>query len=229
MRELVEREAGGLCLFVQGASGELAPRHQYVGDAAVADGHGRELGYAVLGTLTSMLPPRHELAYQGVVESGAPLAIWSPKRIEPSATITARRVDVELGLKQIEPARQLRQQLATCDDRAKAERLRRKMKLAERMAGRRTFDHRLIGWRIGDALLLAHGGEAYSDMQIKLRKRFAGRPVFVLNVADLANGYLYPAALSELDIYPVWQSPFDGHALQTLIDASAELGETLIG
>jgi hypothetical protein len=228
MRQRVESEVGGLCLFVQGASGELAPRHQYVGDPAVADGHGDELGHAVLGTLMSMLPPRQMLGYDGVVESGAPLAVWTPKPFDPPRTLQARRVDVELGLKSIESVAQLQQQLDACDQPVQCERLRRRIQLAHRLAGKRTTRHPLTGWRIGDALLLAHGGEAYSDMQIELRTRFADRPVFVLNVAHLASGYLYPAALGDLDIYPVWQSPFDREALETLIDASVRLGEALI-
>jgi hypothetical protein len=48
MREVVEAQSGAPCLFLQGASGELAPREQYVGDASVADAHGRELGHAAL-------------------------------------------------------------------------------------------------------------------------------------------------------------------------------------
>nr|WP_051000869.1 hypothetical protein [Microbacterium barkeri] len=49
MREIVEAATGAPCLFVQGASGELAPREQYTGDVAVADRHGRSLGHAVAG------------------------------------------------------------------------------------------------------------------------------------------------------------------------------------
>src|SRR5206468_3033260 len=45
MRETVESATGGApCLFLQGASGELAPRDQYAGDAAIADANGRQVG-----------------------------------------------------------------------------------------------------------------------------------------------------------------------------------------
>lgn len=50
MRETVEANAGGLCLFLQGASGELSPVEQYTGDTSIADKHGRTLGFAVLST-----------------------------------------------------------------------------------------------------------------------------------------------------------------------------------
>src|SRR6185503_5155147 len=55
MREVVEAHTGGgPCLFLQGASGELAPAHQYVGDTAVADRHGRRLGFSALAALEGM-------------------------------------------------------------------------------------------------------------------------------------------------------------------------------
>jgi hypothetical protein len=228
MRYTIERHAGGLCLFMQGASGELAPRHQYVGDPTIADHHGEALGHAALGAMATLPPPRQTLGYDGVVESGAPLAIWTPKPCDVSNCLRAALVEVEVGLKTIEPVKQLQTQLAECDDRVRSERLRRRIQLAERLAGKQTAMLPLIGWRVGDALLFAHGGEAYSDMQIALRKRFADRPVFVMNVAHLASGYLYPAAVADCDIYAAWQSPFDGNALQTLIDASMRLGDTLL-
>lgn len=48
MRETVEQHAGGICLFLQGESGDLGPREGFVGDTAVADRNGRQLGFAVL-------------------------------------------------------------------------------------------------------------------------------------------------------------------------------------
>ncbi|MEZ6091343.1 MAG: hypothetical protein R3C05_25665 [Pirellulaceae bacterium] len=40
-------ERGGTAFFLQGMSGDLAPRHQYVGDVAVADRHGTQLARGV--------------------------------------------------------------------------------------------------------------------------------------------------------------------------------------
>ena len=56
MREVVETATDAPCLFLQGASGELAPCEQYVGDPATADRHGRVLGYAAM-SLLEMLGP----------------------------------------------------------------------------------------------------------------------------------------------------------------------------
>src|SRR5205085_6602500 len=77
MREIIESHtAGAPCMFLQGASGELAPAEQYVADTSVADRHGRQVGFAALSTFESMRTPSR-LAYRGVVESGAPLAVFA--------------------------------------------------------------------------------------------------------------------------------------------------------
>ena len=46
MRELVEKNTGAPCVFLQGASGDLGPQDGYVGDVAVADRNGRQLGFS---------------------------------------------------------------------------------------------------------------------------------------------------------------------------------------
>src|SRR5699024_728308 len=89
MRKIIRTKTQAPCLFIQGASGDLAPAEQYVGDPMVADKHGRQLGYAVLATLEQMLPPSTQLAFNGVVESGAPLAIWERRGYSPSPSIFA--------------------------------------------------------------------------------------------------------------------------------------------
>ena len=48
---------GAPALFLQGASGELAPRDDYVGDAAVADRNGRQLGHAAAAAVEALPPP----------------------------------------------------------------------------------------------------------------------------------------------------------------------------
>src|SRR5258708_11748968 len=96
MRAIVESATGNApCLFLQGNSGDLAPRDDYAGDPAVADRNGSILGYAALATLTSMLPAGTRLDYAGVVESGAPLATWSPRPQAPSTVLRVKAVDVE--------------------------------------------------------------------------------------------------------------------------------------
>jgi len=57
LREEVERATGAPCTFMQGACGDLGPRHGFVGDPEVAEANGRELAYAALSALTALGPP----------------------------------------------------------------------------------------------------------------------------------------------------------------------------
>ena len=75
-REVLEHAFGAPALFLQGASGELAPRDDYVGDTAVADRNGRQLGHAAAAAIESLPPPGTRFVYTGIVASGANLGTW---------------------------------------------------------------------------------------------------------------------------------------------------------
>src|SRR5205085_2415363 len=81
-------------------------------------------------------------------------------------------------------------------------------------------------WRIGDALLVGHPNEAYSQMQIELRRRFAPTPVAVMNVVGCGAGYLPPREFYDgRDLYQVNQSPFAAACLERVIDAASNAME----
>lgn len=222
MREVVEANTHGApCLFLQGASGELSPREQYVGDLAVADRNGRHLGFAALAALEAMLPPGTALQYTGVVESGAPLATWSRSHFDPPSALRARKIDVPLPLRPLPGEAQVEQELRTCTDRTMAERLRRKLRVIRAVGSGSTCSMPAWVWRIGDAVLVAHPNEAYSNLQTELRRRFPGRTIAVANIVNGHSGYLAPSELYDLDIYQVWQSPFERGSLEVLIDTCA--------
>jgi hypothetical protein len=229
MRELVERHTGGApCLFLQGASGELSPAHQYVGDPEVADRHGRRLGFSALAALEGMLPPGHGLAYEGVVESGAPLAVWLPRAFAPSGTLAGAAVDVALPVKPLPSLTELEAQLAATDDRVTGERLFRKSQIVRSLGGDGAHVAPAWVWRLGDSLLVAHPNEAYSRFQKDLRRAFPGRAVAVLNTSGPELGYIHPPELEGLDLYQVWQSPFAAEALERLTEACIAEGRRLL-
>jgi hypothetical protein len=220
MRETVEdgTDRHAPCLFLQGASGELAPREQYVSNPAIADRHGSSLGYAVLSTLKGMLPRRTELAYAGVVESGAPLAVYEHRAYAPPRTLAARQITVELPVKEDWPsAAEYEAQLTTCTDRALSERLRRRLRVRHSLGDGQTAHVPVWLWRMGDVLVVGHPNEAYSNLQTELRAAFPEYAVIVMNLVNGWSGYLPPADLYERDMYSVWQTPFAKGGLETLI------------
>jgi hypothetical protein len=231
MRTTIEHGGAGLGLFLQGASGELAPRFQYVGDPAVADAHGRALGHAVLATVHAMEPPGQALAFDRVVESGAPLATWrrEPRPTTPMTTsLAARRRTVDLPLKEWPSAAELAAQFAACTDRALAERLRRRLRIREALGDGRSFPLEVWGWRIGEAIVLGTMAEAYSSIQRNVRAAFPDREVMWLNLVNGSVGYLPPATLYDVDVYQAWQTPFDRGSLEALEAAAVALGRELL-
>jgi hypothetical protein len=229
MRELIEeRNPGALALYLHGPSGDVAPRRQYTGELEVADRNGRQLGYAVLSALEGMLAPRTRLEYAGVVESGAPCAVWTSSPRTPSGVRGARKVDVELPLKPAPSAAELEVALKACEDRVQAERLRRKLRVRRTVGEGATARMPLWVWRIGEGFLVGQPNEAYTRLQAELRAAFPGRAVSALNLVNGSVGYLPPAELYDLDLYQVWQTPFGRGSLERVIAAADEALRSLL-
>jgi hypothetical protein len=87
MLETVEKQVGGLCFFMQGASGDLGPREGFVGDTAVADRNGRILGYSVLAALEQLAPAGTEYVYSGPTLSGTWIGTWKHALLMKSIAI----------------------------------------------------------------------------------------------------------------------------------------------
>jgi hypothetical protein len=223
MRAVVEAKTDGApCLFLQGNSGELAPRDNYSGSPAVADRNGTILGHAALSTLTSMLPAGTRLEYAGAVESGAPLATWKHAPQPPSTVLRAKKVDVEYELKPLPSSAELDREMRATDDRVMKERLLRKMRVRQLVGEGTTANVPLWVWRLGDAFIVAQPNESYSELQQTLREFSPDRPVASLNLSNGSIGYLATPELHAHDIYQVWQSPFAKGSLERLIAAAAQ-------
>ena len=228
MRETIEQETGANSFYLHGASGELSPKHQYVGDVDIADRHGRQLAYATMATLCDMTPSGEELAYTGVMESGAPLAVWQHHPYAPSTNHGCQQSKLELDLKDWPSAEILEQQRADCEDRAMRERLHRKRDIRRVLGDGVTHAITYSVWQLGNAFLIGSSCEAYSKLQIELRERFPDRTIICMNLINGTIGYLPPADKYDLDIYQVWQTPFARGSLERLINAIAESINLLI-
>jgi hypothetical protein len=231
MREVVQNETGAPCLFLQGASGELAAPEQYTGDLEVPERHGRRLGYAILSSLAAMQPAGTELAFQGVVESGAPLAVWkSAPRKSASAgrTLEATILKVGYALKSMATADEMAVELENCTDRVLAERIRRRLRIRRSIGDGDISTESVWVWRLGEALLVAQRNEAYSLFQRELRAQHPERTLAVVNLANGSVGYLPPADRYGDDLYPVWQTPYDRGGLEALISACGQALDSII-
>lgn len=246
MHEVVEQAHGGLCVFLQGASGDLGPREGYVGDPAVADRNGRQLGYAVLSALEAFPKAGLRYEYAGPVVSGATIGVW---RYAPVAGETAHRhktwrshqwtveipyradlptieqTKAELAhWQQAEQAAQQAGDAATARDcRARVERMTRQLMRVGQLPRGSHFPLPLTLWRLGDGYWLMLEGEYYHALQRALRERFPAKPIIV---AAVVNGwrpaYLPTRETYGLGIYQEQVAVLAPGCLETVIDAVSE-------
>jgi hypothetical protein len=223
MRELVECQTGQApCLFLQGASGELAPREGYTGGTDLADKNGRALGYAVLGVLEWMLPADMQLEFRGAVESGAALAPWWHVPRQASRIVRAAGLEVDLEVREVPSLAEMQERWSDIGSNALTERLARRQRVRREMGDGPTTRAAVWLWRLGDALLVGQANEAYSLYQTELRRQFHDHAVVVMNVAGgCGPGYLPPSHLFDHDdIYPIWQTPYARGSLERVLEAT---------
>lgn len=245
MRETVEEASGAPCVFLQGAAGDLGPREGFVGDVAVADRNGRQLGHAALAVLESLPPPRTYFEYTGPLVSGATIGTWAhrpltPPQLEQKACWRGARWTIDLAHRPDLPtADQVRaertrweaeeaaaQQRGDAADAARCRALvERQTRLSNRLAdlpAGRSFAYPIVLWQMGDAWWVAVEGEPYQLLQTALRNRWPDRPIVV---AELANGsrcaYLPPAEIFGKGIYQESIAVLAPGSLEAIITAIA--------
>ena len=251
MREVVERETGVPCLFLQGASGDLGPRDGFVGDPAVADRNGRQLGFAALSGLESLPPPNTRFEYTGPVVSGAILGSWAHKPLDPAARSRnanwrVQRCTVDLPYRPDLPdLDETRQQLAhweadeqaahaagnaalARDCHARAEQMTRQIARLTVLPPGKTYPLPAAVWQLGGAIWFFCAGELYQHFQTELRRRFPSAAVVVSTVTnDWQPGYLPLASSYGYGIYQEIISALAPGCLEALIEAvSREISRT---
>jgi hypothetical protein len=230
-REVLEQAFGAPALFLQGASGELAPRDDYVGDPAVADRNGRQLGYAAAAAIEALPPPGTRFAYTGIVASGANLGTWedrpsAPAQLAAASRLEAVRTGVDLVRKEdLGVVESLSS--STHDSPQEREKALRRELLRLALGEGPVHRMPLWAWRLGEALLVALPNENYSVFQVELRRRFGGTALLVLMTTNGGVGYLPPRETYGTGRYQEQQSPYAPGCLEQAIEAAAEVLEPL--
>ena len=235
MRETIENATGAPCLFLQGASGELGPVEGFVGDVAVADRNGRQLGYAALSALEAIPAPGTRFVYQGPVVSGATLGDWhhealSSEDIEAHGEWQINRDSIPLPIRPGTPSvEQVQAELAdweakdTPDARAMAERKRRMLHRLDQLPPGDMFPIESVVLKIGGAVWVILQGEFYSVLQAALRERFPGTPIIVATIAShWGASYLPPRELYGKGIYQESIAIVAEGGLETVIEKTGD-------
>lgn len=243
LREVVEKATSAPCVFLQGASGDLGPREGFVGDTAVADRNGRQLGYAVLTALEALPPPGTRFDYAGPVVSGATLGAWkhaplAQAALEQKGRWRCRRWTVDLRyraelpkleqtqadrkrwLDEEQAANSAGDHLKARDAHAMVERMDRQLTRIAVLPPGPTFPLPVTLWQMGDALWLAVEAEHYQLLQTSLRQRFPKVPLVVMTIVNGSRAaYLPTADTYGKGIYQESIAVLEKGSLEKLIEA----------
>ncbi len=252
MRETVEAQTRAPCLFLQGASADLGPREGYVGDIAVADKNGRQLGFAALSGLESLPPPNTCFEYAGSVVSGAILGSWEHRPVPPPfaeeaqvfrtvdfsaplqyrvdlPTETETRADLAKWESEETAARATGDQERIRECRARAEQMTRQLARLAALPPGKAYPLPVTVCRIGHALWVFTAGELDHCFQVALRRRF---PSFAVIVATITNdwqpGYIPSASSYGYGIYQESIAAVSPGSLESLIEIASRQIEQLI-
>lgn len=219
MREVVEQATGAPCVFLQGASGDLGPREGFVGDPAVADRNGRQLGYAALSALVALPPPATRFVYTGSLVSGATIGTWEHQPLP--ADILKRKAgwswdrftvplpyrkdlpDREQTLAELEDWKQRERaacqsgdMLAGRDAHAMVERLQRRLTRIQHLPPGPDFPLPVLVGKLGDAIWFFVEGEHYYWLQKTIRAAFPQTPILVTTLLNGSRCAYLPTAES---------------------------------
>jgi hypothetical protein len=218
MRETIERETDAPCIFLQGASGDLGPREGFIGDTAVADRNGRQLGHAALAALDGLPPPATCFEYAGPVISGATLGIWKHRPLSADdvssksmfrrqswtvelpyrsdlGTPETVRAERDAWLQKEAAARDADDAVQARNCRAMVERMNRRLTRLEALPRGPNFPLPVTLWQMGDAFWLAVEAEHYQLLQTVLREKLPdGMPLVVMTIVNGSRCSYLPTA-----------------------------------
>ena len=235
-RQVVEREVGGACLFLQGSAGNVTPRRGFTGDVRVYQWLGRRLGLAASETALAIetLPKREQ--YRGVLQSGAAIALYDDEPVEPPAPalrMITRMID--MPLKQFEApekleaeALELRDEMARARREGAEEALRAatarytqanwRAGAAREFFGKRTIARQMQAIRIGEIALLSIEGEPFTEIGLRIAESSPFAHTLFSGYSNGGFGYI-PTREAFVDGgYEVTQgSPFSGEAADVVV------------
>ncbi len=252
MREVIEQSERCPCLFLQGASGDLGPRDGFVGDTAVADRNGKQVGYAVLSALATLPPSGTDYHYSGPVISGTSIGTWRHELLDEDAknrcnnwrweqlvvdlpyrhdlpTLEQTDSDREHWMAEEARARQANDEPRVRDCRAQVEQRTRQLTRLQNLVPGRCYPLSLRLGIVGDAVWVFAPGELYQIFQTTLRQRFDRQPVFVTTLTnDWQPGYIPPASIYGYAIYQEVIAATAPGCLELLIEAVSRRIQSLL-
>ncbi len=241
-RATVERNIGGLCLFMQGAAGNQGPVDGFSGDVEVARKLGLRLGLEAARVRAEIDPfPRKERLVE-IVASGADLGMYEDDITgEPDDTLQIGNHIAELPAAEFPPLAVIQ---ATLDQRAAelvevrktgdedaikdavmlSKRAWIQMNLARSVGGATTVPTRIQVIRLGSIAFVGTPVEAFAEVGLAIKEASPARQTIFAGYANESFGYMPMVADYEIGGYEPRTTPFHAGSGEQMI---AECGEVL--
>jgi len=232
-RQTVERELGGLALFLQGATGNLTPRRGFTGDVKVYRHLGFLLGLEAAKVAAEIETLPKEEHFQGVLPSGAPIALYEdrPKDEAPpelrvvwrtlKLPVNPRRppaemeAEAEAARKQLERTRQAGTEKEIQAATSRATQAGWRAEYSRLYHGKTQIAWPLQGIRIGPVALLAIAGEPFTEINHDIVTKSPFAHTLFSGYSHGGFGYIPASTAYAEGGYEVEASPFspDAHGI----------------
>jgi len=234
-RQVVEQQVGGVCLFLQGATGNVGPREGFTGDLKVYRRLGTLLGLEGAKVAVSMDTMQRRERLTGVLQSGAPLAIYEQDVVEappPVLRVLSRRL--QLPLTRFRPVEELEAEAAECRRqfehlfqsgteqevraaRARVTQANMRAENARLYQGKTNMDWQLQGIRIGWVALLSIPGEPFTEINQQIVSESPFPDTLFSGYSNGGFGYLPVRSAFGEGGYEVQISPFSADAADIVV------------
>jgi hypothetical protein len=242
VRKVVERDIGGKCLFLQGATGNITPRLGFTGDLSVYHRLGTILGLEAAKVAAEIeLPARRETLVD-IMESGTALAIYEEESREPTELdfrmITRK---VALPLKQFGPPEKAREETARLlsqlndlraagapPDEIRAANARAvqsgwKTENACLYHGKPTLARELQCMRIGQIALISTEGEPFIEIALRVIGASPFRYTLFSGYSNGGFGYLPTREAYGEGGYEIETAPFSEDAADVFVEEATRM------
>lgn len=235
MKQFVEQSIGGTCLFMQGCAGNIGPGPEgFQANVAAMKRMGIALGAEAVQVSLDIEAGLFIHTFMGVIESGAPLALWESHKIKQDVALHVYQVTVPLPLKQrisLEEAsasyEKLEQELASImktkasSEEIKAVTFKAKrayiaLDSARKHDGKTESEIEVQFICMGDIALIGTPLEPFVELGMSVREKSPFPHTFFTGYTNGFMGYLPNASDYALGGYEVERYPFAPEAAQVL-------------
>lgn len=240
-RQVMERELGGLCLFLQGAAADLGPRRGFSGDLSLYRRMGRTLGLTAAGLASAieMVPVRRRLA--GLIRSGANIARYEYEAVEPApARLQMESRTMALPLKpfpdpETESAEllRLRGEAAQLREQGRTEEFSVANALATQQGWRTANARQFHGKRdapwqlqvisLGPVALVSMPGEPFSSIGQRIAEASPFAHTLVSGYSNGGFGYIPDRSAYQEGGYEIEATPFAAEACDVVVAEALRL------